>query len=474
MLGLASWLFFSFFCNAQDIQTTSNLIQNNWANTVTGNYTPGGTSGGNRAAYNPQTQTILFGYTQQIVNQEIRLRETLQGSHLRLYGYNYSFQYMNSEFNRGFVSFSVDLKDQFGFSKQKDSYTLNQTNGWETVSGKRNYGSPFNLDFVDRFDVSFNGKDDRYWAGYYGPQVRNVSLNAMYVVDECAVNPLYASTCPNYQQAYFQSQCNINFLYSPNCQGYAQAYRSQQCSVNVLFSPECPGYESAYLNQQCSSNPLFSTACPLYQQAYFNQQCTANPLYNSGCSGYANAFKEKQVTDACKFNSQSSPQCAGYVSPNSSPSQSNFLTDSSNLAETVLIANPQAQQAITVPSITSTTSPTSQINTSPQLGTGLTVSGITPQPTAQQQRRAQAAQAQRAERARQDPQQQQQAQQVAQMGTVPGFDQYQQVNLPDAVFYTSKEIYRNRTLPDNPRAQRALSQRSDRLHQEMIDEQYRR
>jgi hypothetical protein len=60
------------------------------------------------------------------------------------------------------------------------------------------------------------------------------------------------------------------------------------------------------------------------------------------------------------------------------------------------------------------------------------------------------------------------------MGTVPGFDQYQQVNLSDAVFYTSKEIYRNRTLPDNPRAQRALSQRSDRLHQEMIDEQYRR
>lgn len=474
VLGLASWLFFSFSCNAQDIQTTSNLIQNSWANTVTGNYTPGGTSGGNRAAYNPQTQTILFGYTQQIVNQEIRLRETLQGSHLRLYGYNYSFQYMNSEFNRGFVSFSVDLKDQFGFSKQKDSYTLNQTNGWETVSGKRNYSSPFNLDLVDRFDVSFSGKDDRYWAGYYGPQVRNVSLNAMYVVDECAVNPLYASTCPNYQQAYFQSQCNINSLYSPNCQGYAQAYRSQQCSVNVLFSPECPGYESAYINQQCASNPLFSTACPLYPQAYFNQQCTANPLYNFGCSGYANAFKEKQVTDACKSNSQSSPQCAGYISPTPSPSQSNSLTDTSKLAETVLIADPQAQQAITVPSITSTTSPTSQINTSPQLGTGLTVSGITPQPTAQQQRRTQAAQAQRAERARQDPQQQQQAQQVAQMGSVPGFDQYQKVNLPDAVFYTSKEIYRNRTLPDNPRAQRALSQRSDRLHQEMIDEQYRR
>jgi hypothetical protein len=201
LLGLASWLFFSFSCNAQDIQTTPNLIQNGWGYAVTGNFYPGGTTGGNRAAYNPETQTILFGYTQQTVNQEIRLREALQGTHLRLYGYNYSFQYMNSEFSRGWLSFSVDLKDQFEFSKQKDNYPLNQTNGWETVSGKRSYGSPFNLGFVDRFDVSFSGKDDRYWAGYYGPQVRNVSLSAMYVVDECAVNPLYATTCPNYQQA---------------------------------------------------------------------------------------------------------------------------------------------------------------------------------------------------------------------------------------------------------------------------------
>ena len=100
--------------------------------------------------------------------------------------------------------------------------------------------------------------------------------------------------------------------------------------------------------------------------------------------------------------------------------------------------------------------------------------GYNPQPSAQQQRRAQAAKAAQAERAKQDPQQQQQAQQVAQIGLVPGFDQYQQAQLPDALFYQTKEIYRNRTLPDNQRAQRALNQRSDRLHQEMIDEQYRR
>lgn len=106
--------------------------------------------------------------------------------------------------------------------------------------------------------------------------------------------------------------------------------------------------------------------------------------------------------------------------------------------------------------------------------TKVLMAGFTPQPSLQQQRRAQAAKAAQAERASRDPQQQQQAQQVAQMGTVPGFDQYSQAKLPDAVFYQTKEIYRNRTLPDNQRAQRALSQRSDRLHQEMIDEQYRR
>jgi hypothetical protein len=478
LLGLASWLFFSFSCNAQDIQTTPNLIQNGWGYAVTGNFYPGGTTGGNRAAYNPETQTILFGYTQQTVNQEIRLREALQGTHLRLYGYNYSFQYMNSEFSRGWLSFSVDLKDQFEFSKQKDNYPLNQTNGWETVSGKRSYGSPFNLGFVDRFDVSFSGKDDRYWAGYYGPQVRNVSLSAMYVVDECAVNPLYATTCPNYQQAYFQSQCSINSLYSPNCQGYAQAYRNQQCSMNPLFSPECPGYESAYLNQQCSVNPLFSPACTLYQQAFFNQQCSLNPLYNSGCPGYADAFRKKQLADTCALNPQTNPTCSGY-----SPQQTTTTTIQSTQPLSVpSVGNEDVAKLLTTPQVTSDPVVNQVLNstqTNQQLDqqTNRNASPQSPQPqtqqTQRQQRRADAQQ--RSQQASQkDAQKDPQDAVMASLSTVPGFSAYEQAKLPDIPFYKAEDIYRRATIADNARALRQLNQRSDRIHKEMVDEQYRR
>jgi len=43
--------------------------------------------------------------------------------------------------------------------------------------------------------------------------------------------------------------------------------------------------------------------------------------------------------------------------------------------------------------------------------------------------------------------------------------------LPDVAFYAPKEIYRNQKTVDNVRALRQMS--SDRLHQQMIDQQYK-
>jgi hypothetical protein len=43
--------------------------------------------------------------------------------------------------------------------------------------------------------------------------------------------------------------------------------------------------------------------------------------------------------------------------------------------------------------------------------------------------------------------------------------------IPDAAFYEPKEIYKNQKNVDNARALRQLS--SDRLHQEMVNQQYK-
>jgi hypothetical protein len=43
--------------------------------------------------------------------------------------------------------------------------------------------------------------------------------------------------------------------------------------------------------------------------------------------------------------------------------------------------------------------------------------------------------------------------------------------MPDVAFYAPKEIYRNQKTVDNVRALRQMS--SERLHQQMVDQQYK-
>jgi hypothetical protein len=58
------------------------------------------------------------------------------------------------------------------------------------------------------------------------------------------------------------------------------------------------------------------------------------------------------------------------------------------------------------------------------------------------------------------------------LGAAPmGFQAYQ-VMMPDAAFYAPRDIYRGQQTVDNARALRGLG--SDQLHQDMIDQQYRR
>jgi hypothetical protein len=60
---------------------------------------------------------------------------------------------------------------------------------------------------------------------------------------------------------------------------------------------------------------------------------------------------------------------------------------------------------------------------------------------------------------------------LASLGSVPqGFNAYS-ASMPDSSFYAPREIYRNQKTVDNP-AGRRLFGATDRLHQEMVDQQY--
>lgn len=62
---------------------------------------------------------------------------------------------------------------------------------------------------------------------------------------------------------------------------------------------------------------------------------------------------------------------------------------------------------------------------------------------------------------------------ISRMASVPvGYNQYLNLIISDANFYAPKDIYKNQKTVDNVRVLRQLS--SDRLHQEMVEQQYRR
>ena len=67
--------------------------------------------------------------------------------------------------------------------------------------------------------------------------------------------------------------------------GYAAVDTGPDCS-DSLNDSSCPGYEEAYFEQQCNADPFYDTNCSGYQDAYFEQQCRYNPQYDMLCPGY--------------------------------------------------------------------------------------------------------------------------------------------------------------------------------------------
>ena len=291
-------------------QNTTMPNPGSWTNTfdvTTSN--GGGYSGGDRPGYNNSTGTFMFGYTTASVGYTYALSEALKNSGMSFLGYNYTWDYYNQGDYSGTLSGKLTFTGIDSSLLYSKTWNMGTTNGWTTMSGTEtfvNNGLPAST--VSNFQLTFTGKDSRFWAGYYGPQVRNPSITLNYTFDQCSVNPLSSPSCPGYAAAYLNQQCTANPLYNTSCPGYAAAYQIQQCTINPLYDQTCPGYAAAYLTQQCSANPLYSTTCEGYQVAYKNQQCSLNPLFATDCPGYAAAYKTQQ----CTANPLYATDCPGY------------------------------------------------------------------------------------------------------------------------------------------------------------------
>lgn len=488
-----------------------------WSGFAVTTSTGGGVSGGNTAGYNVSTGTFMFGYTQSTIAYNYALNTALKNSGMSWLGYNYAWEYYNQDYSRGTLTANVTFNSTTGTVLHNKNWTLDKTTqGWTAVSGTEMFTNPLATANINSFNLNFSGKDDRFWAGYYGPMVRNPSISVLYTFDQCTTNPLSSPDCPGYQQALLDQQCTANPLYSTACPGYAAAYQTQQCTVNPLYSPECPGYQVAYFNQQCTANPLYATTCPGYEQAYLNAQCIKDSLYSRLCTGYATAYAIKYLTPvdsttSSAINSSLSTTAAVKASDPVSVNTTGTVTTTPSAT-----GNATVDAVITTPSTTSTTSVTSVTSVTapppPPVGGVTATSNATaqasappppPPPAVQAERaaenkktegavasverksggNAEAAKKEATERAKElannmskaatlEAQAASQGLVVGLMAYVPGFSAYQNAIVPDILGAQVARQYHKPTV-DNRSAQRQLSGANDRLHREMVEQQYR-
>ena len=536
------WLTVSF-AYAQD-QSTPNLVTNTtW--TGVGAYAPSpgdccSNPAGSLPLYDTNTNTIRFSYGQATVKQTWAVNQALAnaGAGIQITGYDWGYDLRNN--NSGSGQGGVDtitswtwLTNSAGTAILSNSLVHNTRMDWTRFSGTQTLSNAMLASDLGSLGISFNSRDAGFWAGLYGPEVRNVSMSLRYTADVCAADPLSSPNCPNYATAYLNLQCSSNALYSPQCPGYAQAYFTQQCTVNALYDPSCPGYANAYLTYQCSINPLYSTTCAGYETAYFNQQCSENPLYSTRCSGYDQAY----FTQQCNANGLYSTSCPNYATAYAKK----MLLEQQGLATTVATAGTVAQTASTSNAATTTTTTSdgsssvaiavvsdpvvnatvtsTATSTSPAAAATATVSlapqpapatqaptpepkqggaqqpppqqgpqgGDKPQPTARQQlaeRRAEAAKKEAIAKGNNlakemgkvaDMESQKQVQNVViqAMGFTPGFDAYGKSFVPDGVGYKPFAVYAKQVNVDNVKLGRRLYGPSDRLHEELIESQYK-
>ena len=267
-LALVALFFCSFsYSNAQVVgiqpspnstyTTTPNLLNptvNDWTGTIQGQN--GGFVGGNTPAFNPQTNTIIFGYTTATAAQTIAINQALSGTGIQVGGYDYSWNINNdpATMQYGTLSGRVVLKDSGGNALQTYNYNYSQqSGGFITHSGTQWFPQDYSLSTLSNLEVSFTGKDARFWAGYYGPQVRNPNVSLRYTVDPCVSNPGFSPSCPGYNAV---TSGNL-FTGTTGTQAYAINQALSFAGAGALIHGFNYGYDYNVAGRQCGLLDLF-------------------------------------------------------------------------------------------------------------------------------------------------------------------------------------------------------------------------
>ena len=514
--------------------------------------------------------TINFSYGMTELYQMFNVGKSLpnNGSGLVNTGYFLKFEAKNGNYwddaRQDFLKTQVTL---YGPNNSKvleqHSYDQNYLFNWTYFTYNVNWSTAklgYRENEVGNVKLSFYGMDNNFWAGPYGPEIRDITFQLKYRPDPCIKNQLFSPECPKFTEELAKANAtttsgttttttndplpkdekentqiaknNDNEKMLPQREDIyeegvykEEPYMDLNKLVDTLLKIQDNQQKEEKITMDASKNAIFETDRISQQTVRQAEQIASRAVRQS------NEFKIENNQNSIDLNQRENrglqalgmfvapttttfgtfqlpgvqQQVSILQAPNNNQSiyllsneqpvmraqQSSMFGNVNNINQvepTVIIFAPLQQNnplnsqssntGIISNNLSSLTNPLANqvIETPTSLANFLTnkadpINSIIEQKPRLEEKKEEAQTTQ----VRQNVQDNELATGVplTQLAVAPvGYNQYMNFVLRDAAFYAPKEIYRNQKTVDNVRALRQLA--SDRLHQEMVDQQYRR
>lgn len=472
-LALLSALCFSSYSNAQtsalqldptQVYTTPNLVAPTvagsnttpWVNSV---YQGGltcfawgdpGYCGPNPIATPGYNLNYSWGWVDTYQQQTMANALPFSGTGLRVNGYVFSFEAKNGN---GWDDGRTDLLFAYvQFNNPKGTTLVNHTHNlstqfnWTQFNYNQTFATPYLSGDIGTVRYGFVGQDNNGWAGPYGPEIRSISFGLKYSVDPCVINALSSPSCPGFTAALAAKTGTP----SP---------AEQTAPVVTTTAPAAT-----------SAPPAPITAAPVTTAAA--APTTNSSRSNQSSSRVENIVKSVNETTAATvaITVQTSQEQARSIEQAINQNTENQSQQSQQMsAATVSASAANAAQPLAQRSFTSVETPADAA-----LG-ALTRPG---DPAAAARMPLPVVETETPVEARPQPRSTQPPAELAGGPSVTSFQAavdltaYTAIALRDAAFYAPREIYRGQQTVDNRQALRGLG--TDQLHQQMIDQQWRR
>jgi hypothetical protein len=189
--------------NTASADTTGNVLSGTAWTGVTNGTLPANRMPGSALLYDTATGTVNWSYNTATAAKTTAINNALSGSGIQVGGYNYTYDLRNMngdnrQSSTDTMTVVTKMTSNTGATLLSNTNTHNTRFDWTTFSGTQSLSSPAAPSSLGNLSISFTSRDTGYWAGYFGPEVRNVGMSLNYTADPCMTNPAYSTSCANY------------------------------------------------------------------------------------------------------------------------------------------------------------------------------------------------------------------------------------------------------------------------------------